>query len=330
MKNNQFDIYANLIDSSLEIQARADEQVLISLSVRNMEDANIVSSKGGSSVNIRNDKFMIVAFKHEDSVVVQFINKTPSHEGYHIQFEGNITPTGNNMFLLAGESNSYILAERCTCVVDENNLRLYPTGTHTVLTFYIPDDATMAMSAFSSSVQASTSDVFTVPAGARLPEFSIGIFDDSSRNTPRPMRLGVPVISTVPVYRAGLSAAEMQVLEIGKGTDKRAMYFKIISDVVIPDDVEPVLNIYLPEGLDTIGLPKPVEMVRQVSADASRSVFYSSYIFHTEDTLDFVDGFAYLSVYMPMEIETDLPLALATTPDGAEIVNSYSDNPELG
>jgi hypothetical protein len=73
-----------------------------------------------------------------------------------------------------------------------------------------------------------------------------------------------------------------------------------------------------------------VEMIRQVSADASRSVFHASYAFHKEDTVNYVDGFAYLSVYMPMEINTDLPIAMSVTTTGAEIVDQYEDNPVLG
>jgi len=100
--------------------------------------------------------------------------------------------------------------------------------------------------------------------------------------------------------------------------------------VVIPDDVEPVLHIYLPAGLDTIQEPIAAEMSRQISTDSTRSVFHASYAFHKEDTVNYVDGFAYLSVYMPMEINTNLPIAMAVTTTGDEIVDQYEDNPVYG
>lgn len=323
-----FSIFAKQDYSLLHISVENSQETLARFAIRNMADAQIMSMKGGESINIRKGDLSIVIFKHDDTVVVQFTNKTAAPEGYTIQFNDIIEATGNNSFNVSG---IFVMCERSTCMASNNQLSIYPSGTHAIVTLYMPNDAVNAMASMvAMNVRAMSSGTYVVTSNGVLPEFSIAVFDDASRTVPRPMRLGIPVISTVPVYRAGLSESELQVLEIGLGTTKRTMYFKIISNVVIPDDVEPVLHIYLPAGLDTVATPVAVEMTRQISTDSTRSVFHASYAFHKEDTVDYVDGFAYLSVYMPMEINTDLPIAMAVTTTGAEIVDQYEDNPNLG
>ena len=323
-----FSIFAKQEYSLLNISVESSQETLVKFAIRNMADAQIMSMKGGESINVRKGDLSIIVFKHDDTVVVQFTNKIATPEGYTIQFNDNIEMIGNNSFNV---SDVFVLCERSTCMASGNQLNIYPSGTHSIVTLYMPNDSAKAMTSIvAMNARAMSSGTYVVTSNGVLPEFSIAVFDDASRTVPRPMRLGIPVISTVPIYRAGLSESELQVLEIGLGTTKRTMYFKIISNVVIPDDVEPVLHIYLPAGLDTVDEPVAVEMTRQVSTDSTRSVFYASYAFHKEDTVDYVDGFAYLSVYMPMEINTDLPVAMAVTATGAEIVDQYEDNPTFG
>lgn len=326
----EFNIFARQEDSLLYISAENAKGVLMNFCIRNMLGAQIISAKGGNSITIRRDDLNIVVFKHEESLVVQFINKTASPEGYVMQFDNPVNALNNDTFNVVGDYNVFVISERSTCIVSENQLNIYPNGTHTIITMYVPKDSLSAMSLSSLSLNAMSTGTYTVTNSDVLPEFSIAIYDDALRTTPRPMRLGVPVISTIPVYRVGLSESELQILEIGLGSEKRTMYFKIISNVVIPDDVEPVLNIYMPSGLDTISEPVPAEMTRQVSSDATRSVFYASHTFHTENTVDYVDGFVYLSVYMPMEINASLPIAMAVTETGDAIVDTYEDNPVFG
>lgn len=323
-----FSIFVKLDYSLLNVSIESSTEVLFEFSIRNMVDAEIVSMKGGESINIRKGDLKIIIFKHDDAVITQFINKTATPEGYVLQFNENINTIGNNSFNI---QEVFVSCERCTCMTNDNQLNIYPSGNHSIVSIYMPKDSFAAMANIGAmEARGMSSGAYIVTNSGVLPEFSIAVFDDSSRTTPRPMRLGIPVISTIPVYRGGLSESELQVVEIGLGTTKRTMYFKIISNVVIPDNIEPVLQIYLPAGLDTISTPVAAEMVRQVSVDSTRSVFHASYTFHKEDTIDYVDGFAYLSVYMPMEINTDLSIAMAVTTTGEEIIDQYEDNPIFG
>lgn len=323
-----FSIFAKQDYSLLYISVENPHETLIEFAIRNMTDAQIVSMKGGESINIRKGDLSIVVFKHDDTVVVQFSNKTAAPEGYTLQFNDNLNAISGNSFNVA---EVFVLCERSACVASENQLSIYPSGAHSIITLHMPSGAVGAMASVAAmNMRAMSSGAYIVTSNNSLPEFSIAVFDDSARVAPRPMRLGIPVISTIPVYRAGLSESELQIVEIGLGTAKRTMYFKIISNVVIPDDVEPVLRIYMPAGLDTIASPVEAAMVRQVSADDTRSVFHASYAFNKENNIDYVDGFAYLSVYMPMEITTELPIAMAVTATGAAIADPYKDNPVLG
>ncbi|MBS1722320.1 MAG: hypothetical protein JSS66_04850 [Armatimonadetes bacterium] len=324
----QFEVYAMLDGSEAIIAAKREEETFLTVTLRNMAGAKIVAVKGGLSVTLRREMLTVVAFRHENALVVQLVNKSASPEAYTFTFGHSLVSNSSNKFTIQSPTPVEVLAERCTCVLNNDSIQVHPGGSMSILTFQL--EAPAVVQGLALVAAASTEGVYTVPTGGRVPEFSIAVFDDAARTAPRPVRLGVPVISTVPVLRAGLSESEQQVLDIGKGLKKRTMYFKIISDVLIPVDVTPLLHVQLPEGLDTVGEPIPVEMVRQTSTHPGRSVFHSSYTFHAEDTVTYVDGFAYLSVYLPMEVETELPLGVAVTVDGSDITDPYADDPTQG
>lgn len=326
----EFNIFAKHEDSLLYISVETSQKTIINFAIRNMLDAQIVSVQGGQSVNIKKDDLNIIVFKHEETIVVQFMNKNASPEGYTMQFDDVVNAVNNNTFSVNGENNVFMFSERCTCMTSENHLNIYPSGVNAVITLYVPKDSLSAMMSSMSERFSASSTVYSISNSGVLPEFSIAVYDDSSRVTPRPIRLGIPVISTVPVYRTGLSDSELQILELGLGTSKRTMYFKIISNVVIPDTIEPVLHIYLPSNIGAISEPQIIEMTRQISSDSTRSVFYASHTFYKEDTIQYLDGYAYLSVYMPMEISADLPISMAVTTTGDDITNPYADDPNLG
>lgn len=153
----------------------------------------------------------------------------------------------------------------------------------------------------------------------RVPEFSVGVFDDPSFEIPRPLRHGVPVVSTLPTEAKNQTDA--QLLEEGLGEEKRTMYFRIICNRILEtltagDLSACKLKIYLPSGLDTVGSPISVPMY-YVGTDnslesgtyltPSQSVYRAKYTFHKEDTVCYVDGFFYLSVYAPITVQQALP-----------------------
>lgn len=157
----------------------------------------------------------------------------------------------------------------------------------------------------------------------RMPEFSIGIFDKysgSEHTIPRPLRHGVPVVSTLPVEPGTpVVEADKQLLDIGASQEQRTMYFRIICNRIIENDLSAgdlsdlILQISLPSGVDTVAPPVNVPVYYVGKDDEytpeSQSIYRAEYTFHQEDTICNVDGFFYLSVYYPMTVQQSLPLA---------------------
>ena len=154
-----------------------------------------------------------------------------------------------------------------------------------------------------------TSNIF-VPIGSRGPEFSLGIFDKISPfSHPRPIRFGVPVISTVPAYGEDLTATEQIYYDKGFGPDSKTMYFRLVCNQELDADLPVKLLIYLPNGLDTVTVPDSVDMTL-ISSAGQNSVYSGSYVFYKEDTTFTVDGFTYFSVYIDTIQQISIPLKI--------------------
>ena len=153
------------------------------------------------------------------------------------------------------------------------------------------------------------SNIF-VPIGSRGPEFSLGIFDKISPfSHPRPIRFGVPIISTVPAYGEDLTATEQIYYNKGLGPDSKTMYFRLVCNQELNADLPVKLLIYLPNGLDTVTVPDSIDMTL-ISSAGQNSVYSGSYVFHKEDTTFTVDGFTYFSVYIDTIQQISIPLKI--------------------
>lgn len=166
-----------------------------------------------------------------------------------------------------------------------------------------------------SSVHAMSSGVVTVPAGRRPPEFSVGAFDDSAYSRPRPVRLGVPVLSTVPAPGTGLTSVEQTWLDNGLGDDTRTVFFRVLCnqtlETLTAGAASPLvtLKILLPNGVDTVG--PATSMPLTWNPVVNGIPFYTGkFTFSREDTVSTVDGFAYVFAYVPLHISFDLPMRL--------------------
>jgi hypothetical protein len=165
----------------------------------------------------------------------------------------------------------------------------------------------------SFEAQVSSSDSWHVPANRRPPEFSIGVFDDEEFKRPRPLRFGQPVISTIPVkYRDSdvLSQSESDALESGIAMWRRTMHFRVVCNEEIPSSLQAYLLIALPNGLDTVQ-PAVSTPLKHNGFSNGQTIYTGSYRFYREDTVNYVDGFAYLSVSLPMTVQSSLPILLS-------------------
>jgi len=181
----------------------------------------------------------------------------------------------------------------------------------------------------------SPSGLPTIGFGVREPEFSIGIFDyydstasiesSSSFKFPRLIRNGVPIISTVPSRSDVLiSLAARESYRLGLGEDKKTLYFKIICNSLIEPSLtvgltsKCQLKVYNPGGLDIVKAAEYVPMIlRYTSATKNLQVYSAEYTFYKSgihNDIEYVDGYMYFDVYVPVSVQRDIPFQFNFTP----------------
>jgi hypothetical protein len=160
---------------------------------------------------------------------------------------------------------------------------------------------------------------FIIDDTCKMPEFSIGSYDDSALSIPRPVRQGNPVISTVPaLIDTNSSTDDTEYYNTGSGPVSKTIYFKIFCNTIIENtlsagNISPnlQLKVYLPNGLDTVKAPVYVDMYF-VSSDTTNniSVYSASYTFYKQgryNNIDYVDGFMYFDVHCPLTVQKSIP-----------------------
>jgi len=163
------------------------------------------------------------------------------------------------------------------------------------------------------------SNPFLIDETSKMPEFSIGIYDDSSFVIPRPIRQGNPVISTVPsIINDDSTTDDIDYYSKGLGPDSKTVYFKIICNQILESALSAgdlstnlQLKVYLPNGLDTVKTATYEDMYF-VSKDVTNniSVYSASYTFYKQgshNNIDYVDGFMYFDVHCPLTVQKSLP-----------------------
>ena len=151
-----------------------------------------------------------------------------------------------------------------------------------------------------------------------MPEFSISCFDDSNFVYPRQIRQGVPIISTVPSFiDSNSSTADIQSYNNGKGTVSKTIYFRVICNKVmetisIGETSLMELKIYIPNGLDTVkpAIYRPMTLVSNDSTN-NISIYSANYDFYEQgnfDGIDYVDGYMYCDVQVPLTVQKSIPI----------------------
>jgi hypothetical protein len=166
------------------------------------------------------------------------------------------------------------------------------------------------------SMLSTTVTYVAVAAGQQPPSFAVSVYDDSGYTRPRPVRIGAPVISTVPTYGSNLATDELVYYGTGSGAPTRVMYFQAICNMAISSAIPVELQVALPSGLDTVSLPINVPMTF-VSSTAYQTIYRCSYTFSQEDTINFVDGYTYINAYLPLSVQVGLPMRLSVSSTAA-------------
>jgi hypothetical protein len=242
-------------------------------------------------------QFVSIKFKFDSIVEIDsnYIIFSRGDKDYVIDFQ-------NTKYSFESNDTLLLILDR-----PDNNLRI------SELSFFAKNFSAQNFKALNAT------NPFIIDDTCKMPEFSIGSYDDSSLLIPRPVRQGNPVISTVPaLIDSNSSTDDIEYYNNGNGPVSKTIYFKIICNTIIENtlsagDISPnlQLKVYLPNGLDTVKAPVYIDM-HFVSADTTNdiSVYSASYTFYKQgryNNIDYVDGFMYFDVHCPLTVQKSIP-----------------------
>jgi hypothetical protein len=232
----------------------------------------------------------------------------------------SIVEIHNNYIIFSRGNKDYVIDFQTTKYSFESNDTLLVILDKSEQTIKVSELSSFANNFQSQSFRSFTAtNSFLIDDTCKMPEFSIGSYDDLAFSTPRPVRQGNPVISTVPALIDTNSLTDDIVYyNTGLGPTSKTIYFKIVCNTVIENtlstgDISPKLQlkVYLPNGLDTVKAPVYVDMYF-VSADTTNdiSVYSASFTFYKQgrfNNIDYVDGFMYFDVHCPLTVQKSIP-----------------------
>jgi hypothetical protein len=213
-------------------------------------------------------------------------------------------------------TTNYIMKLKgCSIKLDDDNIFLISVN-DSVSSITIYKDEKLE----SLSFKAMVADPTYITNEDSIPEFSIACFDDSSFLKPRPIRQGMPVVSTVPSLIDNTSTQEeIDTYSSGKGLDYKTIYFRIFCNIIIEPSLGVglassllTLKIYLPNGLDTVKLPvyKTMYLLQNDSTN-NRGIYTASHTFYSQgiyNNINYVDGLMYVDVQVPLTVQQSMPL----------------------
>jgi hypothetical protein len=257
------------------------------------------------------DNFIQVSFEKSISYI-QFIS-------FKFKFD-SIVEIHNDYIIFSLEDKDYVIEFQATKYSFESDDTLLIVLDKADNSFKISE-----LNSFAGNFQAqnfkafNATNSFVIDDTCKMPEFSIGSYDDSALSVPRPVRQGNPVISTVPALISSSSSTDdIEYYNNGLGPLSKTIYFKIICNTILENtlsagDLSPnlQLKVYLPNGLDTVKAPVYVDMYF-ASSDSTNdmSVYSASYTFYKQgryNNIDYVDGFMYFDIHCPLTVQKSIP-----------------------
>lgn len=212
------------------------------------------------------------------------------------------------------QDNSLLIVEDGTFLIDikDNSVTVKSDSSEVKLEFIDEQNIT------SANISMSTAEL-VVNGISAVPSVSLGVFDyyplgDSlCCMLPRPVRFGIPVISTVPVPTSTDIDENFLIPEEIK------VMFRIAINENMPSSLDGVIRfqIYMPGGVDTVRAPINLPVVRVTNAsqvgisdsavkltgtDITHTIYVCDHTFSREDSREFVDGFAYFNLFVPMRL----------------------------
>ena len=301
----------NIIDDENNLSFEfisADKNYLVS---QNDLSARLLMKKQTVANILLSENILEISFEKVISYI-QFIS---------VKFKfDSIVEIHNNYIIFSRGNKDYVIDFQTTKYSFESNDTLLVILDKSEQTIKVSELSSFANNFQSQSFRSFTAtNSFLIDDTCKMPEFSIGSYDDLAFSTPRPVRQGNPVISTVPaLIDTNSSTDDIVYYNTGLGPTSKTIYFKIICNTVIENtlstgDISPKLQlkVYLPNGLDTVKAQVYVDMYF-VSADSTNdiSVYSASFTFYKQgrfNNIDYVDGFMYFDVHCPLTVQKSIP-----------------------
>ena len=285
-------------------------------------DKNYLVSKNDLSARLLMKKQTVANILLSENILEISFEKVISYIQFiSVKFKfDSIVEIHNNYIIFSRGDKDYVIDFQNTKYSFESNDTLLVILDKSEQTIKVSELSSFANNFQSQSFRSFTAtNSFLIDDTCKMPEFSIGSYDDLAFSTPRPVRQGNPVISTVPALIDTNSLTDDIVYyNTGLGPTSKTIYFKIVCNTVIEStlstgDISPKLQlkVYLPNGLDTVKAPVYVDMYF-VSADTTNdvSVYSASYTFYKQgryNNIDYVDGFMYFDVHCPLTVQKSIP-----------------------
>ncbi len=264
--------------------------------------------------------FDISLISEDNNLFFNFDNTQNIKNSFSVNFNYDILVEikFNSVLFAKDDYNYYLTSDDCLFEVDNEgfiNVRINDKSKSVKLSYYNHHNK---QKNFQSLAYAANATYIT--ENDYVPEFSISTFDDSNFTISRPIRQGVPIISTVPSFIDGnSSASDVSFYNTGKGNYFKTIYFRIICNKIMesisPNDLSDMqLKIYMPNGLDTVKTAIYNDMFL-VSNDSTNnySIYRSSFNFYIQgnyDGIDYVDGYMYADVHVPLTVQTIMPIEI--------------------
>jgi hypothetical protein len=285
-------------------------------------DKNYLVSKNDLSARLLMKKQTVANILLSENILEISFEKVISYIQFiSVKFKfDSIVEIHNNYIIFSRGNKDYVIDFQTTKYSFESNDTLLVILDKSEQTIKVSELSSFANNFQSQSFRSFTAtNSFLIDDTCKMPEFSIGSYDDLAFSTPRPVRQGNPVISTVPALIDTNSLTDDIVYyNTGLGPTSKTIYFKIVCNTVIENtlstgDISPKLQlkVYLPNGLDTVKAPVYVDMYF-VSADTTNdiSVYSASFTFYKQgrfNNIDYVDGFMYFDVHCPLTVQKSIP-----------------------
>lgn len=273
----------------------------------------ITSNTNSFTANIKNNAILHV-IKNEDNISFNFLKLSNQSVKciFEIEFD-DLSKYTKNELVFSKENKFYSLTSNNALFELDDNGRLAVifSEPNNYLTLREYDNQLIKSMSFVSGAD-------VVDENTYMPEFSIGTFDDEDFVFPRPIRFGVPILSTVPASIGSTSlTSDINYYNTGKGNYTKTIYLRIICNKIMEtisagQTSIMQLKVYMPNGLDTVKPPLYLPMYL-VSTDSTNniSIYQASHDFYIQgsfDGVDYVDGYMYFDVQVPLTVQKSMPV----------------------